>query len=215
MTKMILLNGPIGCGKTAAVQRLRQLYPDLVERRAKDKLFELTISFFNIPEEEFYRIYKSRKLKEQPNEWFTITREAALRLSYILGKSWEHTGGGIQLSCREAMIYVSECVCKPTFGKHYFGQCRADDMDGVTVAIDDSAGFAEEIPPLVDKIGIDNILLIRVSGRGTFDGDSRSFLHPQWFTNYVEISNEGTLEEFLEKICDVSSQFIGKSLEED
>ena len=120
----------------------------------------------------------------------------------------------------EAMIYVSEVICKPTFGEEYFGQVRADSIqDTDKVIVDGSCGFIEELLPLANKYynydnEIDNILVVRVHRPGyDFKGDSRGYLKDEDLTqlgfNVVDIYNDGTEEEFLNKVKDVYWDFVG------
>ena len=207
MSKLIILSGPIGCGKTELGKAfIRRGFSDRDFSRCKDKLFELTMSFFNIQSERFWEIYEDRNLKETPLDEFKVkhTRAVILNmkikseslLSRVLEKK-EYT----LLTCREAMIYISECICKPTFGEDYFGVARANSLSDIfTTYVDDSAfGTADEILPAIEKLGMKNIMLIRVHGRGTFDGDSRKYVPDGIIDNVVDIDNDGTLEEFIEK----------------
>lgn len=81
---------------------------------------------------------------------------------------------------REVAIAYSERMCKPVFGLHYFGikavdRLRARNRRDQIVIFTDS-GFAIEAVPLVQEIGAQNVLQVRVSRPGrTFEGDSRSY----------------------------------------
>jgi energy-coupling factor transporter ATP-binding protein EcfA2 len=175
MSKLILLNGPIGCGKSEAVKFLKIFYPNMKERRCKDKLFKLVPEFFCISEERFWEIYDDREIKEKPMPEFTITQIMYENLRRITNGP-EAEGEFVEISVRDAMIYVSEIVCKPTFGQDYFGVARAKSIEEGELAIDDSCGFAGELPPVIEKVGKENILLLRIHGRGSFEGDSRGYM---------------------------------------
>ena len=197
MNKIILMNGPQLCGKNIAVDYLKQFY-NLVDRRCKDKLFELIPIIFNIPSERFWEIYNDRDLKEEPLPDFKVTYEAASALMKVTGeqyimldKSYEHC----DLSIRQAMIYVSEVLCKPTFGQDYFGKTRADSILPNEISIDDSCGFPDEIEPTIAKLGQENVLLIRIKGRGSFKGDSRVYIPDGVVDNTIDIWNNGSVTE--------------------
>lgn len=212
MSKVILFNAAKGAGKSVACSHLLQKYANSTYARCKDKLFELTMSLFNVPEDVFWKVYEDRVEKELPNRLFTVTAEALEYLEGQLGYDdvpYAKVGTEYWLSCRHAMIYVSECICKPAFGEDYFGKARADSITGeFDLYLDDSLGFAEELKPLVDKVGAENILIIRVHGRGDFQGDSRSIIEdsPLGIKSF-DIPNEGTIEEFLKLVDNVVEEF--------
>lgn len=202
MTKIVLLNGPIGCGKTELSNVLVDDF-HFKTKRCKDKLHELTKSFFCIESENYDEIYESRVLKEAPSPLFTITQEAYEKLCTALGGGSlarvNVRGVTVELSLRLAMIYVSEVVCKPTFGSDYFGKARAADLHRELHVVDDSVGFVDELKPTIDLLGQENCLLIRVHGRGTFEGDSRSYIPDGVLEHTMDIDNTGSLTDFLKE----------------
>jgi hypothetical protein len=219
MSKIILLNGPIKCGKNTAVARIKDLMETpVVDRRCKDHLFTLTQQFFCLTPDEFFTIYNNRALKEKPLPAFAVSIEAYNAVAPVIGASpYERVhlseGSLVTLSVRGAMIYVSEVICKPTFGQDYFGKARARTigLSGIgECAIDDSCGFDGEIPPTTDKVGMGNTMLIRIRGRGDFNGDSRRFISDGVVTNTVDIYNEGTEEEFLQEVSELAVAFYNK-----
>lgn len=215
MPKLILLNGPIGCGKTDVVNYLKEHYL-LTDRRCKDKLFKLTKELFCVDSRTFWNIYNTRELKEVPHEAFKLTYTEAKKLYEHLGKCPPKLCSWVNISIREAMIYVSEIICKPAFGKDYFGIARVKDMTLGELAIDDSCGFAEELPPAVEKLGQENIILIRIHGRGTFEGDSRSYIKDGVIDNTVDVYNTGSLGEYFKTILKIVEDFInGKTSSSD
>lgn len=212
MARIIFLNGPMGCGKTEAVRYLRKHY-DIVDRRCKDKLFKLTQEFFCVTESFFWRVYNDRALKELPMREFAVTVEAYNQLCKITGEKirvpdYKTQVSMVSLSVREAMIYVSEFICKPVFGQDYFGKARADSIKQGELAIDDSAGFDEELPPTLEKLGQKNCLLIRVMGRGSFEGDSRHYISPNIVKNSINVWNDATEAEFQEELHYIIEGFL-------
>jgi hypothetical protein len=211
MSKIILMNGPIECGKNTAVDRIKELstHP-IVDRRCKDHLFTLTQQLFCMTEEEFYSHYDDRETKETPKEEFAVSARAYNALAPIIGAHTIHhtlLDGEVNLSVREALIYTSEVICKPTFDSDYFGVARAKTIGSNERAIDDSCGFDDEIAPTIEKLGMDNVMLIRIHGRGTFDGDSRKFISDGVVTNTVDINNDSTEESFLQQVGEVAMNF--------
>ena len=81
---------------------------------------------------------------------------------------------------RQLLILVSEDFVKPICGQNAFGvlatrRLLLQDIDKNTVFSD--GGFVEEIKPLVDTFGKENVVVIRIHRKGcTFDGDSRSYI---------------------------------------
>ena len=233
-SKIILLNGGKGCGKTVAVEYLRGKY-DLVKAECKENLFDLTIKLFNLTPDEFYNIYENRDIKEVPQDCFLIDWVDACRLHRIIKDESlavrideaVGTPQKVKLSVREALIFVSEVVVKPVFSEDYFGKARANKIrsseswfkehlnevaqeNKTNLFIDDSAGFPLELPPLIEYLGQENIILIRIKGRGNFDGDSRSFIPDGVITNTVDIYNTDTEAQFLVKIETLVEAFINE-----
>lgn len=213
MSKLILLNGPIGCGKTAATDVIKDRFAPIWPVHCKDHLHELTRSLFNVPYPTYWTIYEDRTLKEQPQPEFQLMLEEYNKLARLLGKPVRVSPRKVMISIREAMIYVSEIVCKPAFGEDYFGRVRASSIDisgDDAIFIDDSAGFEEEVPPAIERLGQDNILLIRVRGRGTFDGDSRSYLPDGLCEHTVDVYNTASLDEFVNRVCSYVQGFVNR-----
>ncbi len=231
MTKAILFNSPKSLGKDAAIEHLRSLGYPLVRREAKGKLHTLTQEFFCIQPERYWDIYNDRELKEKPLTEFHIHLDfnSHWRLEEILGYKLipygEDDWGGdyprlvgnksgslceVNLSIREAMIYLSELILKPRFGEDYFGQARVKSIIDGEIMVDSSTGFEEELPPLIDKLEQENILLIRVHrGGATFEGDSRKYIPDGVITNTVDIDSVyGDLEGYLKEVESIVSKFL-------
>lgn len=215
MSKLLLLSGPIGCGKTEATRYLKTHF-DVVDRKCKEYLYTLTQVFFCVSEDRFFEVYNDRALKEQPLPDFSITLREYNRLVEYLGTGkFLDTHKGCQLptyipmSVREAMIYVSELVTKPARGPEVFGEVRARAILPDELSIDDSCGgWVEEVLPAVRVLGRENVMLIRVYGRGTFEGDSRKYLPSDAVDLTVDIYNTGTEQEFLDNMLGAVAPFF-------
>jgi hypothetical protein len=215
--KLILLNGPRLCGKNAAVAHIKEVMSvPIIDSRCKDHLFTLTQQFFCLTESEFYSHYNDRETKETPKKVFAVSARAYNALAPIIGTPNINPGlldQDVKLSVREALIYVSEVICKPTFGREYLGTARANTLSLLSsgeCAVDDSCGFDDEIPPTIRQLGMGNILLIRIHGRGSFDGDSRRFISDGVVTNTIDINNDGTEQSFLQRVGEVAVTFYDK-----
>lgn len=221
MSKIILLNGPKACGKNVAVDRIKWLMEQegkvVVDRRCKDHLFTLTSTLFKMSMDEFNLHYECRASKESPKTVFSISGYEYNRLAPIIEQIGinplqRDLDKPVKLSVREALIYVSEVVCKPAFGRDYFGTARANSIDphAMVYAIDDSCGFDDEIDPTLERLGQNQVLLIRIRGRGSFNGDSRNFISNGVVENTIDVHNEGTEEEFLDEISKIALEFYNK-----
>lgn len=174
-TKVVLLNGPPGCGKdTVGAMLDRQMFPDVVLRSFKTPLYKIVSAVYGIEEEDFYRMASYRGLKELPSP----------------------TLGG--LSPRQAMIRASEGVIKPNYGQNYFGVLAAKALVDHKINVFTDSGFVEEVPPIIDSVGKENVLLIKIEGRGSFGGDSRGFLPTEMFGTSYTIGNTGSLKFLLD-----------------
>ena len=218
-SKLILLNGPMECGKNVAVDYIKGYFSkQIVDRRCKDHLFELTAKFFRMEMSTFSSYYENREYKETPMEAFAVSAERYNQLMIVLGKptiNAQLLDRSVKLSVREALILVSEVLTKPTFGKEYFGDARAMSMmlSEDEWAIDDSCGFADEIGPSMDALGQSNIMLIRIYGRGEFNAnDSRGYIPEGVVHNTVDVYNDGTEQKFLGCILDLANEFYMKGL---
>lgn len=219
-TKCILLCGPKLSGKDKAIQYMQQQGLPLVVRECKTHLHKLTQEFFLVSPERYWEIYHNRDLKELPLPEFQVTVTAACKLFYnvlkkkagvVLQERGYADNGMVNLSVREAMILVAEIITKPVLGDDYYGRSMAASIQDNEIAIDSSTAFVCELPPIIERVGQDNILLIRIKGRGTFEGDSRNYIPNGVIFNTVDINNTRTEQEYLDNMYDVVSNFIGDS----
>ena len=244
--KMLLLSGPKLCGKGTLLQECLSQYQyshDVCVKEAacKGHLYKLVQDIFLISEERFWEIYNDRELKEKPMPEFRITLTSTeykslekivgsltipgCNLIYSLNKPKEPVH--INLSVRNAMIYVSEVFIKPRFFMSYFGRARMLEIEKKVKSMgrkygeldyifyDDSSasfqGSPDELVGLEDYFGEDNILLINIRGRGEFGvGDSRNYHADGIVKHTVDLWNTGTEEEFLEKGCKIIREFLGQ-----
>ena len=154
MAKIIILNAPAGAGKDTIA--------DMFAFMTKCKTVSLKTPMFDIARSilgasnfgKFIFAYNDRTTKEKP-------------MSILGGKS-----------PREFMIWISETVIKPTFGKSYFGERLAVDVENMDVptVICSDGGFSDEIIPLITRGH--EVIICRLHRNGfTFEGDSRNYIH--------------------------------------
>lgn len=157
---IIIFNGPPASGKDEAASYYKKLgYKHISFKYA---LFKETISFFNVDEEWFMNGYNDRSTKEQPEQLLE------------------------GMSRREAMIYVSEEITKPVLGQDIFGVSVANEIqDGVDYVISDG-GFIEELIPVINKVGTENILLVQLTRDGCdYSSDSRRYFNGSLVDQYI------------------------------
>ena len=186
-TTVVLLNGPPLSGKDSGADHLVDFFRPCgaVKREFKQKLFDLVMLIYSIKPERFWQIYNDRALKEKPLPEFE------------------------GLSIRQAMIKVSEEVIKPNYGKQYFGVAAARELQEGVLNIFSDSGFVEEIEPIVEKVGAENIFLIRVYKEGCkFLGDSRNYLPPECLPFVLDLYNDSTLERYKEWLEFVVKDFL-------
>lgn len=220
-TKVVILNSPPNGGKDSVANYLtKKNYEIYSHKEFKNKLFVLTKELFNISDERFDKIYNDRNLKERPLPDFTITRKAARVLSGVLpylANELENNDPTRQdtsvfmLSVREAMIYVSEVVAKPTFGSDYFGKAAAANLTKGDINVFSDGGFVDELLPLIEEVGKENVMIIRIHREGcSFEGDSRDFLPDGLVTETYDINNDDTLEELCLYVEDLIREWEGE-----
>lgn len=165
--KIIVLNGPPGCGKDTIATHIQNRLFDAEVVTFKDPMFNVAIAMLPMSEADFFERYNDRELKELP---------------------WDALGG---LTCRQFMIKISEEWMKPLLGKDIFGRLAVSAVEklgygGTTLCIFSDSGFQEEFTFLQDAFGKENVHLIRLEREGfDFTGDSRNYIAAEGspFTN--------------------------------
>ena len=154
MAKIIILNGPASIGKDTIGNALAKDY-NCIPTSFKRPMFG--IAKYLLGDEAFTKFitaYDDRDQKEMPH-------------SFLGGKT-----------CREFMIWISESVVKPIFGKQQFGKLMSEHIqlrdEGFCFVCTDG-GFPGEVARLVGD-GHD-VTLVRLFMDGkTFAGDSRDYI---------------------------------------
>lgn len=200
---IVLFNGPPRSGKDAGADYFKRNY-GWKHLSFKYQLYKETCNYFGCDYEWFMERYDDRSVKEVP-----------------------HVDLG-HMSCREAMIYVSEKIVKPKRGLDYFGQLVANEIDLTKDYAISDGGFVDELIPVVEKVGSKNFVLVQLTRDGEdYSSDSRRYFQgsrieheyvlgnkyteidnkyvlPQVFdVNMYRIHNNGSLQDFnntLEKI---------------
>lgn len=179
-----MFNGPPRSGKDLATSFCCE-YFNGTHALMKTALIKLTADFLRITVEDFLEHYDD---KCDDN---TYEQSACVWIKDL--PMYQMPGGCI--SKRDALIHVSENVIKPSFGNDIFGKLAADNLPEGLVFFSDG-GFPDEVQPIVDKVGIENILIVHIKRDGcTFEGDSRDYINIEGVKTVI-VEND-TLGKFL------------------
>lgn len=160
MSKRILLvNGPKSSGKDYATNQIHEIF-ELVEKAKFAKpMYDGLQNLFGIDPDEWEHIYNNHK--EEPSD-------------LLFG-----------MTPRNAMIWMSEEVMKPKFGKDVCGiiasnRVRSAFENGYELVVFSDSGFADEAKVIVRDYGAENVYLLQIHSEGcNFNGDSRSYVYPE------------------------------------
>lgn len=173
---IVIFNGPPSSGKDEACLFFQNLgYTHL---SFKEQLFIETCKYFNVSLSWFMQGYENRSIKEK--------------------KSKKLNG----LSRREAMIYTSEEYIKPNFGKDYFGVKLSEKIDATSKYCVSDGGFVEELVPIINRIGAENMVLVQLTRDGCdFSSDSRKYFNSDLLEEFIlgkstHIKNQHVLKDY-------------------
>lgn len=197
MKKVIIFNAPPRTGKDVACDHLMEIintsegFLPAHRLSLKDTLIDMTSRVFGLSKEKFLQGY------EEPSSygWMKDFPRDNLRIN------------DKKYSQREALIHVSENVAKPMFGRSVFGDALSNQIsqrEGVIIVPD--SGFNDEVQPIVEEVGAENILVVKIEREGcNFDNDSRDWLDERLFhdVEFITIQNDSSLDEYL---CEVQAE---------
>lgn len=156
MATIIILNAPPRAGKDTIAKIIDEQY-GLPVVSFKTPMFNIARGILGERDfKEFMAVYETDRKDTQP-------------LSILHGST-----------CREFMIWISESVIKPHFGKKHFGWLMADLLsemeDDVDLTICSDGGFPDEVEALIN-FG-HKVKLVRMHREGfDFSKDSRDYIY--------------------------------------
>lgn len=212
--EVVVYNSAPRCGKGVAASHMKNLVNIQEGNLAafhmefKDELFKLTANFLGLTVEDFLDGYD-----QTVGEYFALDTGGlhyALMEQDITEDSWVKDlpmyefPDGVFRSKRESLIFVSEKVVKPSLGDTAFGKALVSQLPENGIVFISDSGFPEELQPVIDHVGADNVLVVRIHRSGcTFEGDSRDYLTADMFEDNImirDVYNNGTLEEFKSEV---------------
>ena len=190
---IIIFNGPPGTGKDEAAAYFERR--GFIHKSFKQQLFVKTAEHFDVDLDWFMKDYDNRGIKELPSQKLN------------------------GMSRREALIYVSEKLIKPQYGLDFFGTLVANELEYHNNYVVSDGGFVEELKPIINKIGAENVVLVQLTREGCdystdsrryFDGNlvkeyvlkhqtpiKKQYILPHKFSvNTYRVHNNGTINEF-------------------
>ena len=181
--KCIILNSPPNAGKDFAAETIKSMYGAEV-CSFKKPMFDIAKTMTGLDEKAFMEIYNNRERKESPQRAF------------------------YGYSPRSFMIWLSEDVCKPHFGKDYFGKVAASNSCTERGTVFSDGGFPEEIAPLVAKFGAENVLIVRFTRNGAvYEGDSRDYIKEEQVpkgVKFLDTLNDQEIHVFAQEIFEAT-----------
>lgn len=192
-TKIVILNAPPNAGKDLGAAHLVEFFEaqgiPAKHMEFKESLFKLTKSAYGVDDQVWEQLY-TRENKELPSYYLVLN--------------------GHCVSPREALINTSEKVIKPMFGKQAFGIMAANQLREGAVNVFSDGGFNDEVSPLIDRVGRENILVIKMwRPNCSFAGDSRDYLDEfELPVKFHRLGNDGTKEELFHKLESIVKGFV-------
>lgn len=206
MNKTIILNAPPNAGKDTIADALCAA-TNAMHMQMKHHLYKVAASLFNMSPSNLRVMATDRERKDRQTQLLMLPIDKYNLLCRITGSKPVR---GVSprsthaISPREALIYTSELVVKPSFGRDYFGKIANDNIQ-VCGAVFSDGGFDEELPPIL--LGQEEVYIIKFSREGcSWAGDSRSWLTTQAGVPELVTTNNGTVQDLVIKILD----FIGE-----
>lgn len=172
--KLILFNGPPGCGKDTLANMMKGLLglPGTHVFKMAGALKIAGNALIGLRPDDLVDPMSMEAFKEEPVA--------------VLGNG---------MTYRRLVIEISEEFMKPRFGKEIFGKLALQSMPvWASLMLCSDSGFAEEAAPFVRELGEENVLLVQIEREGkSFANDSRSHIELEG-VDTVRLKNNWDLE---------------------
>jgi hypothetical protein len=206
MNKTIILNAPPDAGKDTVALALCDA-TGATHMEMKSHLYRVAAPLFGMSTVKIKGMATDRERKERQTQLLTLPIDKYNQLCRITGNKpirGVSPRSTHAISPREALIYTSELVVKPAFGRDYFGKIANSNIQPCGAVFSDG-GFDEEIEPIAR--GQKYVYIIQFEREGcTWSGDSRGWLSDHHGIPTLKTTNNGTVEELVTRILD----FIGE-----
>ncbi|CAH9014528.1 putative P-loop containing nucleoside triphosphatehydrolase [Vibrio phage 501E54-1] len=204
MLKVVVMNAKYPrSGKDTAADHMVDLinsdeetFLPAFKKNFKDKLITATAKMLCIDEWVFLKDYDSKTVDVKESEY----------MFGDLPEWWKdvplYMVNGRMFSKREALIYCSEELFKVMLGDRVFGDMLVADLPKEGVVFVGDSGFVSELLPVIEKVGVENVLVCRVHRDLKSDVyDSRSMLTEEMFEEktcptFIDVYNDGTEDQF-------------------
>lgn len=173
--KVVLFNGPPGCGKdTVSHMLVQHMEMQGVVSAIKEESLSMPLRHIAYAMTQFQGAFDGAD----------YARFKGVTFAEFRGK----TG-------RQLMIDVSEDFLKPLYGETVMAKMlieRNANFNGVMLVRD--SGFQIEVDPLITAYGPHNVYLVNVTRPGkTFEGDSREWVNHPFSSHQMQLPNDGDL----------------------
>lgn len=176
--KAILLNGPPGCGKDTAAAIARNYLDGKHHVRSFQGFKTAHHKFANPLKAAAHTLYGLPFSADYYEKEFGHDWKNKPQVEFF-GKT-----------PREIYISLSEDFAKVHGGEQFFGRiaARAIALEKSTnVFVFSDSGFADEAIPVIQRLGVSNVLVVEIERSGTsFAGDSRSYIGHDIKTSFAD-----------------------------
>ena len=167
--RIILFNGPPGCGKDTAAKIVSKHLCNLnYEYKMALPLKEACHKLLGLQG----NLEDLEPLKEVPIKFL-------VKQDFNHWPSMKLVNENSEMTLRQFYIHVSENMMKPMFGDDIFGRLAVENLRQchTAVATVSDTGFEKEALPIIEYFGAEHVCLIRLHRPGkTFAGDSRNYV---------------------------------------
>jgi len=198
---VIILNAPPNAEKDTVADALAEEI-GVQHSRFKEHLYQVTAVLFNMDVATLRGLASDRDAKDVPHPSLVLELSAFRKLRAVL-KTSDFRPEPICISPREALIFASEVVVKPTMGEDYFGNVFASNINIETGTVASDGGFEDEIYPCIERVGRENVFIVQFTRKGvnSFDGDSRDWVNIKGVPS-LKTTNNATVENIIGDIIE-------------